>query len=138
MSMNDDDDRELARLLADPSLWLDPDPAVERAVLDAIAAERRSAPASVTPIRQRRRRWSTHVGAGLLGAAAAALVAVIVTQATNSDDDQLADVESSVELRGTDLAPGFVGQAEVITQQSGVAGPAPGARAAPPRRRRVL
>ena len=36
MSMNDGDDRELARLLADPSLWLEPGPAVEDSVLDAI------------------------------------------------------------------------------------------------------
>jgi hypothetical protein len=128
MSMSDDDeDRELARLLADPSLWLDPDPANEARVLDMIQAERPS-PANeasgVVPMRPRRRPVWSHAAAGLLGAAAAAIIAVIVTRAVvddgGSDANEAAAVDATVELVGTDLAPGFVGTAEVTNQQSGV------------------
>jgi hypothetical protein len=122
MSMSDDDDRELARLLADPSLWLDPGPSVEASVVDAIRAERQQIrpadethQARVVPLP--RRAWSSHVATGLLGAAAAALIAVVIVDAPDDDGDA---VDATVELVGSDLAPGFEGTAEITTQTSGV------------------
>ena len=118
MSMNDGDDSQLSRLLADPSLWLEPDPAVEDRVLGAIRLER---PGQVVPLRGRRRVWSSPIVAGLVGAAAAALVAVITVRSDGGDEpDEAADVDATVQLVGTDLAPGFEGTAQVTTEPSGV------------------
>lgn len=121
MSMTDDDG-ELARLLADPSLWLEPSPELEAQVLGAVSAERTAtAAAVVTPIGTRRRSWATHVGAAALGAAAAALIAWAVTRPSDYPDDEAAvAVDATAQLRGTDLAPGVVGTAEITTQPSGV------------------
>ena len=134
MSMTDDGDHDLAPLLADPSLWLEPSPSGQDAVLALIRAERDGAPgahptgdasgANVRPLRPSRRRWSTHVGAGLLGAAAAAMLAVVVARPANDGNDgggdQAVDGGIEVALLGTDLAPGFTGTASVSTQPSGV------------------
>jgi Anti-sigma-K factor rskA len=120
MSMTDDDDH-LARLLADPSLWLEPDSTIEMHVLDAVRAERPAGQATVTSLPNRRRSWSSHIAAAALGAAAAALVAFAVTRSTNyADDDQTTAADLTAQLRGTDLAPGFVGSAAVTTESSGV------------------
>lgn len=127
MSMDGDEDRELAQLLADPSLWLEPGPAVEAGVLAAIGAERAQQAADtpqsrsdvVVPLRSRRRAWSTQVAAGLVGAAAAALIAVVIAQSSDDDRSALAPADSTFELVGTDLAPGFTGTAEVAVQPSG-------------------
>lgn len=128
MSMTDDGDHDLTPLLADPALWLEPDPAGEELVLAAIRTARDGATSAddssstVRPMRRPRRRWSTHVGAGLLGAAAAALLAMVVARPANdsSDDDEVAAGGAEVALVGTDLAPGFTGTASVSTQPSGV------------------
>jgi Anti-sigma-K factor rskA len=119
MSTTDDhDDRQLARLLADPSLWLEPDPSLDDRVLAVIRAERESGSLQVVPLRSPRR-WSTHVAAGLLGAAAAALIAVAVTRLSDDTDESAASA-TRVDLLGSDLAAGFVGTADVTTESSGV------------------
>lgn len=131
MSMDDDVDQELALLLADPSLWLEPGPVVEADVLDAIRAERtsqavdaavsnRSPQGTVVPMRSRRRAWSTQFAAGLVGAAAAALIAIVVVRSSDDDAESAVDpAASTFELSGTELAPGFSGTGEVEVQPSG-------------------
>ena len=128
MSMDDDEQRDLALLLADPSLWLEPGPAVEADVLDAIRAERRASTAAaagpatsavVVPIDARRRAWTTHLVAGLVGAAAAALIAVVVVRTSDDGAQSSSAPDSSFQLLGTDLAPGFEGTGEVQVQPSG-------------------
>ena len=123
MSMDDDEQRDLALLLADPSLWLEPGPAVEADVLDAIRAERRASTAAaagpatsavVVPIDARRRAWTTHLVAGLVGAAAAALIAVVVVRTSDDGAQSSSAPDSSFQLLGTDLAPGFEGTSELI------------------------
>lgn len=128
MSMDDDEQRDLALLLADPSLWLEPGPAVEADVLDAIRAERRASTAAaagpatsavVVPIDARRRAWTTQLVAGLIGAAAAALIAVVVVRTSDDGAQSSSAPNSSFQLVGTDLAPGFEGTGEVQVQPSG-------------------
>jgi Anti-sigma-K factor rskA len=130
MSMDNDEERELALLLADPSLWLEPGPDVEAGVIEAIRAQRAasalvdgsaadSAGAAVVPMRARRKAWTTQFAAGLVGAAAAALIAVVVVRSSDEDTPLSSAPDSSFQLVGTDLAPGFDGSAEVQVQPSG-------------------
>lgn len=121
MSMSDDDDRALTHLLADPSVWLEPDAELETSVVAAIRAQRPAPSATVTALPARRRRWSTHVAAALLGAAAAAVIAVAIERSEPYvGDDQPVAADANVQLIGTDLAPGFIGAAAVTTESSGV------------------
>jgi hypothetical protein len=118
-------------LLAEPSLWLEPGPGVEADVLAAVRAERpasaqadiaaRSDPDGtvVVPMRTRRSAWTAQLAAGLVGAAAAALIAVVVVQSSDDGEQSTSAPESSFQLVGTDLAPGFDGTAEVEVQPSG-------------------
>jgi hypothetical protein len=119
MSMTDGDDRDLARLLADPSMWFDPDPTLEDRIIGLIRLEAAAPP--VVPQRPRPRRIISHVATGMLGAAAAAAIALLVVRAP-SDDPTASDVSlptSTIQLLGTDVAAGLVGSAEVSTEQSG-------------------
>ncbi len=118
-------DRELALLLADPSLWEQPDADLEERVVVAVRAEvidlgRRRAAApleDVIPIeRGRRRRWLAPVAAAAVGAVAAAALTIAVVP--RDDDAPVAD--GTIELRGTDLAPDVAGAADITLEASGV------------------
>jgi hypothetical protein len=127
MSMTGDESLAVTRLLADPSLWVEPRASLADAVVAAVVAERDAPPVVVTPVAAAvatvasRRHWPTHVAAGLLGAAAATVIAIAVTHTSDDTSDQVADVAAAtVQLQGTDLAAGFTGTADVTTEQSGV------------------
>jgi hypothetical protein len=114
--MNDEDetadlDAEIAALLADPSMWVEPGADLEDRVVAGIAEERRV----VVPFQRRNRQWPGRVAAAALGAAAAAVVVLTVTRA---NDTQQADAR--VQLAGTELATGVTGRAELISETSGV------------------
>lgn len=89
-------DRDLAALLADESMWDPVDPAVEDAIVAAIAAEAEPAGA-VTPI-SAARGWR-----GLVVAGAAAIVLVVAAVVAFDDGAEPAGVELA--LTPTDLAP---------------------------------
>jgi hypothetical protein len=68
---------ELRALLADPSVWAEPDPALEDRVVAAITAETGTGTgARVVPLTARRRPWLIAV-AGVAAAAVIALIAVV-------------------------------------------------------------
>ena len=125
-------ERELALLLADPSLWEEPSADLEDRVVVAVRAEVievvRADPApqatgtsdgaQVVSIDagRRRRRWLAPLAAAAVGAAAAAAITVAVVP--RNDDTPTAD--GTIQLAGTDLAPGLAGAADVTVEASGV------------------
>lgn len=114
MDDNDDNDvldPEIAALLADPSLWLEPGQPLEDRVVAGITEERRV----VVPIGRARRAWPGRLAAAALGAAAAAAVVLI---AVPRDEDSQADAR--IDIVGTDLAPGVRGNAGITELTSGV------------------
>jgi hypothetical protein len=112
---NDDEtaglDSEMAALLADPSMWVEPSADLEDRVAASIADERRV----VVPLQRRSRVWPGRLAAAALGAAAAVGVVLV---AGRGNDTQQADAR--VELVGTKLAPGVTGRAELTSVTSGV------------------
>src|SRR5215210_419492 len=104
-------DPEIVALLHDSALWEDPGSQLEDRVADAIAEERRV----VVPIGRRRRAWPERFAAAAIGAAAAAAIVLI---AVPRNDDRSAD--ASVDILGTELAPGITGNADITSVQSGV------------------
>ncbi len=123
-------ERELALLLADPSLWEEPSGDLEDRVVVAIRAEvvevarvrsDESGPAAapvVVPIdsARRRRRWIGTLTAAAVGAAAAAVTVIAVVPR----DDDAPSADGTIELNGTDLAPGLGGTADFTLEESGV------------------
>jgi len=110
---------EFAALLADPSMWAEPDPSVEDSVVAAIVAERTERGATSSKYfavhrPSRARRWLTLAGATAVGAAAAAAITLVVTR------DAPAKVDETVAMAGTDLAPGITGEARLTAVSSGV------------------
>src|SRR5215211_7909282 len=75
---------ELRALLADPSVWEEPDPSLEDRVVRAISAEAATAGESrvVVPLRRRSRRPWYIAAAGVAAAAVIALVAAITLRDT--------------------------------------------------------
>jgi hypothetical protein len=73
----------------------------------------------VVPLRRHRRVWQTNVAAALLGAAAAAVIAVVIVNSSDTGDEEADEVVATVDLLGTELAPGFTGTAEVVLRPSG-------------------
>ena len=108
---NDVLDPDIVALLQDPSLWQDPSDGLEDRIVANIGDERRV----VVPITRSRRAWPGRLAAAAVGAAAAAAIVLI---AVPRNDNQQAD--ASIDLRGTDLAPGINGNADITTLQSGV------------------
>lgn len=99
---------ELASLLADPALWVEPDPALEDRVVAAVAGD-------AVPIARRRSRRLTY---SLLGLAAAVLLAVgIALPLTNNGTDN--SVVFAATLTGTPLAPRASGQVTLTQTTSG-------------------
>jgi hypothetical protein len=126
-------------LLADPTTWDEPGDDVRERVLAAIASEAAATSATaatslVTPPAEPktsarrlkavdgttgpRRRWTSWIGPGLVGAAAAGLIAFAVAQ-TNDNGTQQA-VDGTISLSGTELLPDVSGEAKVTEKQSGV------------------
>jgi len=99
---------DIVALLHDPALWEEPSAQLEDRVAAGIAEERRV----VVPMK-RRSPWPARFAAAAVGAAAAAAVVLVVTR----DQQQ---VDASVAMTGTDLAPGITGNADITTVSSGV------------------
>jgi hypothetical protein len=108
---NDLLDADIVALLRDPSLWQEPSAGLEDRIASDIAEERQV----VVPIGRARRAWPGRLAAAASGAAAAAAIVLI---AVPRDDNQNAD--ASVDILGTDLAPGVSGNADITSLQSGV------------------
>jgi Anti-sigma-K factor rskA len=128
---------ELRALLADPGLWDEPPPALEDAVVNAVARAagtsvaltavhappalsaspvRPAEPtAPVIPIDRHRRRWARSVT--LLGAAAAAVIVVVA--AVVSTNDQNTPETFSMTLEPTDVLPAASGSATLTKTDSG-------------------
>lgn len=112
-------ERELALLLADPALWEEPSADLEDRVVAAVRAE--AAPSGAAPVvsidvARRRRRWLAPLAAAAVGAAAAAAITVAVVPR----DDDTPTADGTIELRGSDLAPGLGGAADFTVETSGV------------------
>jgi len=100
-------------LLADPSLWIEPDVDLEDRIVSAIAAEAKP-PANVISLDARRRRMG-RIGA-VVAAVAAAAVLVIGFTVVRQDDDKGVELA----LAPTQLLPGASGSARVFAEQSGL------------------
>jgi hypothetical protein len=107
----------LRALLADPSVWAEPDASLEDRVVAAITTEARRQPgrpvATRPHSRKRTRGWTLTV----VGVAAAALIAVAVTfslRSTGTSSEQL-----SMALNATELVPGAKGDATLTKTVSG-------------------
>jgi Anti-sigma-K factor rskA len=114
--MDDDEaflDAELLTLLADSSLWADPDTSVEHRVLDAIHELR-----SIDHAERPRRWWRDPRITALVGAAAAALVVSAVFVARH--DQSEARDDATITMIGTDAAPEVRGEAGIKQVTSGV------------------
>ena len=108
---------EFEALLADPTMWAQPDPDLEDQIVAAVAAETAgSATHSYFVYRRpsRVRRWASIAGAAAVGAAAATLITVALTRDTESSPD------ATVAMAGTELSPGIAGEARLTTVSSGV------------------
>jgi len=104
---------EFRALLADPSLWVEPDVDLEDRIVSAIAAEAKP-PAKVISLDARRRRIG-RIGA-VVAAVAAAAVLVIGFTVVRQDDDKGVELA----LAPTQLLPGASGSARVFAEQSGL------------------
>jgi hypothetical protein len=104
---------EFRALLADPSLWVEPDADLEDRIVSAIAAEAKP-PAKVISLDARRRRVG-RIGGILAAVAAAAIVVVALTVVRQDDDDGV-----MLALQPTQLVPGATGSARVFAEESGL------------------
>ena len=104
---------EFRALLADPSLWVEPDADLEDRLVSAIAAEAKP-PAKVISLDARRRRVG-RLGGILAAVAAAAIVVVALTVVRQDDDDGV-----MLALQPTQLLPGATGSARVFAEESGL------------------
>ena len=109
---------ELRGILGDPAVWAEPDPALEDAVVAAIAQEAGGAPRRAEArVRASRRSWlrPQTVAAGAVGLAAAVLLAVVVVGPDSSDTGE----QLAANLVATDLVPGAHGEALFERTESG-------------------
>jgi hypothetical protein len=104
---------EFRALLADPSLWVEPDDDLENRIVSAIAAEAQP-PAKVISLDARRRRVG-RIGAIVAAVAAAAILAVGFAVVRQDDDDGV-----MLALQPTQLVPGASGSARVFAEDSGL------------------
>src|SRR5262249_7624010 len=106
---------ELRALLADPSVWEEPDPSLEDRVVRAISAEAGTSGTApvVVPPKRRPRRWYV-AGAGIAAAAVIALIAAITLRDTGTSRQQF-----DIALAPTNLAPGAAGTAQLTKFESG-------------------
>ncbi len=110
---------EIEALLADESLWVQPDASLEQRVVEAITGEALPAGAQTRDYftyRRPARRRSLLTGF-VAGAAAAAAVVAVVTIAGRDDASQ---PDFATRLEGTELAAGFTGPANATITPTGV------------------
>jgi hypothetical protein len=100
-------------LLADPSLWVEPDTDLEDRIVSAIAADAKP-PAKVISLDARRRRVG-RIGGLVAAVAAAAIVVVALTVVRQDGDDGVL-----LALQPTQLVPGATGSARVFAEESGL------------------
>ena len=107
---------EFRALLADPSLWVEPDVDLEDRIVSAIAAEAKP-PAKVISLDARRRRIGRigAVAAAVTAVAAATIVVVALTVARESRDKG-----EFLALQPTELVPAAAGRARVFAEDSGL------------------
>ena len=107
---------EFRALLADPSLWVEPDVDLEDRIVSAIAAEAKP-PAKVISLDTRRRRIGRigAVAAAVTAVAAATIVVVALTVARESRDKG-----EFLALQPTELVPAAAGRARVFAEDSGL------------------
>jgi hypothetical protein len=108
---------ELRALLADPSVWAEPDASLEDRVVAAITTEASQRPGRPVASRPRSRSRTKGWTLAVVGVAAAALIAVAVTfslRSTGTTSEQL-----SMGLTATELAPGAKGDATLTKTVSG-------------------
>ena len=103
---------EFRALLADPSLWVEPDADLEDRIVSAIAAEAKP-PAKVISLHARRR--VGRIGGIVAAVAAAAIVVVALTVVRQDDVDGV-----MLALQPTQLVPGATGSARVFAEESGL------------------
>lgn len=112
-SPDDTIDAELAKLLEDESMWVEPSPELEERVVGAIEEE--AGIVDLDAVRARRRRRTTTVAPWVVaGGAVAAAVLVVLLPIRNPSHDFTAT------LAGTPLAPAAHGEAELESTTSGV------------------
>jgi hypothetical protein len=99
----------LRELLADPALWIQPDPTLEDRIVGAIASARPEEPTVL-----HRRHWIRNT---LLGVAAALVLVVGVVSGLRQSSS--APVTFAAELHGTPLAAGASGSATLTKTVSG-------------------
>jgi len=107
---------ELRLVLTEPAVWVEPDPALQERIVDAITA------AAVAPLRPAaddlaRRRRSRRIRYTIIGAAAAAALA-FAGIALGTAGHHSRPTEFAASLTGTELAPGASGQV-TLTQTAG-------------------
>jgi hypothetical protein len=114
---------DLRNLLADPSMWAEPDPSLQQRVVDGISAATGAAPekappsvAEVTDLAQRR---SKRLRYAILAAAAAVLLAVGITVAVNLGGSTSQPQQFAAALTATPLAPDAKGQATLTKTLGG-------------------
>src|SRR5690242_6488731 len=97
---------ELRALLADPSVWAEPDASLEDRVVSAITTEASQRPGRPVASRPRSRSRTRGWTLAMVGVAAAAVIAVAVTFSLRSTGSTQ---QFSMALAATDLAPGAAG-----------------------------
>lgn len=104
---------EFRALLADPSLWAEPDTDLEDRIVAAIGAEAQPQ-AKVISLEERRRR-SGRIGGIVAAVAAAAIVVVALAVVRQDGDDGVV-----LALQPTQLVPAAQGTARVFAEESGL------------------
>ena len=112
---------EFRALLADPSLWVEPEADLEDRIVTAIAAEGEPVTTPSTTVTRladapsRRRRQLSRIGPLVAAVAAAAIVVVAVAVVSQDGEDGV-----MLALQSTQLAPDARGTAEVFAEDSGL------------------
>jgi hypothetical protein len=105
---------DLRALLADRSLWAEPEGGLEDRVVAAVAAEAGGRTAPGPPVHRRRRAHGALIGAVAAAAAAVVIVVAVVSSGGGSGSPQLA-----ASLRPTALAPQAEGRATLTQTDAG-------------------
>jgi hypothetical protein len=113
---------DLRNLLADPSMWAEPDPSLQQRVVDGITAAAvapETAPPAVAEVTDLAQRRSKRLRYAILAAAAAVLLAVGITLAVNLGGSTSQPQQFAAALTATPLAPDAKGQATLTKTLGG-------------------
>jgi hypothetical protein len=118
---------DLRNLLADPSMWAEPDPSLQQRVVDTITAASdaatdaapETAPPAVAEVTDLAQRRSKRLRYTILAAAAAVLLAVGITVAVNLGGSTSQPQQFAAALTATPLAPDAKGQATLTKTLGG-------------------